>query len=386
MTPGMRSVLGWLALVIALTSCSRSTTLWSPPSVPVVVDFTPDAGARDPDAPRWVYRQRSVTQIADHQELVSLGLLAWPDSIVGFAHHPSGAIYGFAFGIDGDVMRASFTDDLGSITSAIRAPIGPEPPEGEWWGSGGPVYHHAPTGLLLMVTHDEDPDVTLRMAKSTDWGETWTDLGMIIDHTSPHSPFRYMGNGGFVTAWDQGVEYMYVYHADAQGPYDQHQVALARAPLAQVVLAALEGRTPEFRKWNGVDFSEPGLGGASVDLIPDHTRDGVVGDFDPYYVEALGMYVAFYPSQIDGAVDPPTWNVYQVFSEDGIHWSRATKVYPEDLAGGDPIYIGVHAHNRVITDHAPRLVRLRCTDDDDRWGSSTLELVTLELVPAGDAS
>jgi hypothetical protein len=345
----------------------------------------PGADSGDTDADLlYVFRQSSAVQVADHDALTALELFSWPDSIVGFATRPDdGAVFGFGFGRDGDIYRATFSPDGTQITASVRAPVGPTPPEGEWWGSGGPVYHDADSGLLLMVTHDENPDVQLRMAKSDDWGASWTDLGVIIDHHTAVGAAnnRYMGNGGFVIHTEEETPYFYVYHGDSQSAEVRNQTAVSRAAVADVVAAALAGSTPEFHKWNGADWTEPGIGGASVELMPDFGVYGVVGDIDPYWVPALGRYYAFYPSQINGAVSPPTWNVLQSSSADGVHWTPAQKVYPEDLVGGDPIYIGLRGHNRVLTDEMPYLYRLWCTDNEDRWGSSTLDLVRLKAEP-----
>jgi hypothetical protein len=168
-----------------------------------------------------------------------------------------------------------------------------------------------------MVTHDEDydlahttggPHVSLRMAVSDDEGLSWTDLGKIIDHGYLDGDYHAMGNGGFVIHEDDGIAYFYVYHQDAQGPAVVHQTAVSRAPVAAVIAAAKDLAAPQFHKWNGRDWSSPGVGGVSVDLMADSAPSafGVMGDIDPYWVPAAGRYVAFYPSQINGAVDPPT--------------------------------------------------------------------------------
>jgi len=262
------------------------------------------------------------------------------------------------------------------------------------------VYYDEPSGLLLMVTHHEDysqdiapgdtPMVSLRMASSANWGANWTDMGKIISHNKQsYSGDKAMGNGGFLIVQSEGTSYMYVYHADVQANNVKHQLAVSRCKLSLIVAAASGRTTPVFNKWNGADWSQPALGGASIDLMPNmaHWEEGgfgVVGDFDPLWSEDLQSYVAFYPTQIKGDVVPPTWNVYVVLSKNGIRWEHPRQVYPQDLSGGDPIYTGVEAHNRIVVSERPKLYRLYCNGLNDsvpgltRWETSTLELVTLE--------
>ncbi len=337
------------------------------------------------------FREQSMIEVASHDQLLSLNLVSWPDSLLGFCKHPvSGDYYGFGFGDLGDIMRARFSVDGTSILEGIRVPM--RDINDNWTGSGGPVYYHAATGMLLMVTHHEkyvpsDPTffahVTLRMAKSLDFGETWTNLGLIIDHnatdeTDPNKALV-MGNGGFILKNEGGIEYMYVYHQDMQATGVKNQLAVSRASVEDIVQAAQNNIAPTFHKWDGNGWIEPGIGGKSVDLMPDYTTWGVVGDFDPFYCEELGKYVAFYPSQIRGDVNPPTWNVLSVISNDAIHWKPATKVYQQDISGHDPIYTGVEAHNRVIKGCDVKLYRMYVTDTSSRWEFNKLDLVYMKM-------
>jgi hypothetical protein len=149
--------------------------------------------------------------------------------------------------------------------------------------------------------------------------------------------------------------------------------------LNSILSAIGSGNTPVFNKWNGLDWSQPGLGGTSIDLMPDFNVYGVVGDFDPFYVKELNKYVAFYPSQIKGNVSPPTWNVLCCLSADGITWEPSTKLYAEDISGHDPIYTGVMAHNRVIEGCTANLYRMYVTDTISRWEFNKLDLVKIAI-------
>ncbi len=337
------------------------------------------------------FKEQSVVEVASHQELLSFNLASWPDSLIGFCKHPTTQeYYGFGFGDAGDIMRAKFSADGKKITAGIRVPM--LDAQGNWLGSGGPVYYDAASGLLLMVTHHEKSDpsnpnffahVSLRMAKSTNFGLSWTDLGTIIDHhasdeTDPYHALT-MGNGGFIIKNEHGVNYMMVYHTDMQANGTKNQLAVSRAPLQAVIAAAQANTTPVFNKWNGQNWNQPGLKGQSVDLMPNFTTWGVVGDIDPFYVPALQKYVAFYPSCILGNVNPPTWNVLVSMSTDGYVWEPVKKLYREDIAGHDPIYTGVMAHNRVIEGCSAKLYRMFTTDTSSRWDFNKLDLVSIAI-------
>ncbi len=337
------------------------------------------------------FREQSVLEVATHDDLVSKNLVSWPDSLIGFFKNPvDGDYYGFGFGDNGDIMRAHFAADGESIIEGIRVPM--RDVNDVWLGSGGPVYYDDASGLLLMITHHEkydpaDPNffahVTLRIAVSEDFGDTWKNMGTIIDHnatdeTDPNHALT-MGNGGFIVKTEGGIKYLYVYHTDQQANGTKNQLAVSRASLNSVISAIQSNQTPVFNKWNGADWSQPGLGGTSVDLMPDFNVYGVVGDFDPFYVTELKKYVAFYPSQIRGDLSPPTWNVLCSMSADGITWEPASKLYLEDISGHDPIYTGVMAHNRVIEGCEANLYRMYVNDTSSRWEFNKLDLVRIAL-------
>ena len=63
-----------------------------------------------------------VAEVASHAELLSLNLVSWPDSLIGFVRSPQNdKYYGFGFGENGDVMRARLSDDGLKIEEGIRA-------------------------------------------------------------------------------------------------------------------------------------------------------------------------------------------------------------------------------------------------------------------------
>lgn len=73
---------------------------------------------------------------------------------------------------------------------------------------------------------------------------------------------------------DAGVAHMYVYFRDTLPDGTMLNLSVARAPLAEVARAALTGAAPEFRKWHGGRWTEPGCGGVSTDVLPDAPTPG----------------------------------------------------------------------------------------------------------------
>lgn len=144
---------------------------------------------------------------------------AWPDGTMGILK--SGATYTFFAANDGQLRRC-----VGTLQSPGRcggsASIRIEGLKASLnYAGGGPVHRDPTTGTLLMIYHGErwkDASdwlvfhISLGLAKSTDGGATWVDLGEIVTpNITPEAVFARraswdVGGGGYLVIGD----YFYV--------------------------------------------------------------------------------------------------------------------------------------------------------------------------------
>ena len=238
----------------------------------------------------------------------SLGLDVWADGCIGIAAL-RGSVYGFAANGDNGTRAAGtarweigpdrFIQAVTGSSISIRG-------ETADYAAGGSVYHDERHDLLLMLYHGElippeSPDrfwSFIGLASSDDEGRSWSSHGRIIEpQIGPDARFRPLftevGGAPYIVRSDQGVEYLYVYFRETLTDATSLNVSVARAPLAEVVDAAAAGVAPVFHKYLRGGWTEPGLGGASTDLMADgpdralvrrrldgrprHVRDGPVG-------------------------------------------------------------------------------------------------------------
>jgi len=149
------------------------------------------------------------------------------------------------------------------------------------FASGGPIYNTG-TGTVIMFYHGEEHDVGnnnfwsfigLATASDSDL-DTWTDRGRIItpevdaETVFADDESADVGSGPF---WVHDG-YIYVYFKDLLEDDTWTACSVARAPLADFLGILTD--LPVFNKWNGVDWSEPALGGGSVSIIDQdiHSR------------------------------------------------------------------------------------------------------------------
>jgi hypothetical protein len=194
------------------------------------------------------------------------------------------------------------------------------------YAAGGPIYRDPTSGTMLMVYHGErwkDPvsgepfHSSLGLAKSTDGGVTWTDLGEIITpNVIPAALFTRnmthdVGGGAYLIIGG----YFYVYFRDWTMTGDKAEIAVARARVADVVDASVNHNTVvPWTKYYNRGWTEPGLGGRSSPL---ETPDTLAAWWDVSYNSYLGRYimVAF------GAPWPAT-DLYWLDSVDGLSWDN----------------------------------------------------------------
>lgn len=232
--------------------------------------------------------------------------------------------------------------DVG-ISSNIDPAVNPNYPSYGYIG-GGPVFQipeglpHA--GALLVTYHAELPNdalyAALGLAASTDNGRHWTDLGEIIRFNQAYAVgldgFE-IGDGPLVLSPDGKYFYLYfpdwlangtLHTTNAAGASTTTNVSVARAlvsavldaafgptPIARDVAVNLHPHTVTFEKFYKGSWSlQPGIGGASTDLIPKSAYSGYI---DIHFNSDIKRYVMLISNDTSFAyaesVDALTWTV-----------------------------------------------------------------------------
>ena len=252
---------------------------------------------------------------------------------------------------------------------------------------GGPVYQ-VPAGMtgagkLLATYHAELPNdalyAALGLATSSDNGLHWTDLGEIIRLNQAYAVgldgFE-IGDGPLVLSPDG--KYFYLYFPDwtangtphtnnSNGVSTTTNVSVARA-LAASVLDAAFGSKPHavaFEKfYEGNWHLQPGVGGASSDLIPGAPFSGYL---DIHYNSAIARYVLIISDDT---------NFAYAESVDLLHWTLPVSLgtfgpiaaYPTAVGlGDDPHVLGTSFY--VYFTHLPA--------DGAGWTDGELRRLTL---------
>ena len=295
---------------------------------------------------------------------------AWPDTPIGVLKTSDG--YEF-FGSDGGLHSrelwegewfgnnkyGSITRTLGTLDNLLGAdaPIdmtirpNPDPAVNPYYPSynymgGGPVYR-VPEGMpgagnLLLVYHAEINTVStqsfysvLALAKSTDNGLTWTDLGEIIRVNQAYrDDLDGFDIGDPPLAVSPDGKYFYIYFRDWLANGTTHWgntitlASVARAPIAEVFAEAF-GPKPHaalFQKYYAGDWRvQPGIGGFSTDLNPTAPY---AGELQVAYNSDLKRYVMI--------IDEGVLFAYAE-SIDGLHWT--TPVLLHQFSGEPNTYV-----------------------------------------------
>jgi len=291
--------------------------------------------------------------ILSNTTLREAGLKNWPDTIFGVWR--DGERYRFiaANPLDtGYLLYSAVTE--GTLDNPIAFSINPQVPIDNLQNSygyigGSTVYRDPQTGTLLMVYDAEQypPDSGVHsadtpvhnldgMAKSTDNGLTWVDLGEIVDtEFQGWADWNVgVGNAPFVV----NGEYFYIYINDTliANPRFDVGTAVARAKVTDVLNAAINENTvvPSYKYYQG-QWEQPGMGGKSSPLEIGNPQSTM---FDVSYNEYLGRYI-----KINESVRDDSYNLYLSESTDGIHWtlrvpvdeSAGYKIYPTIIGLGD---------------------------------------------------
>ena len=212
--------------------------------------------------------------VGPHEVIVSqgaryaVGLRFWPDGTMGVLK--SGNQYTF-FAANGNVSSKTVGTLDNPIATSVMPRIAIQNLKNTYqYAAGGRIYTDAATGMLLMFYHAEKwPDGdshrfygSVGMAKSTDDGNTWVDLGEIIRASVAfgETPFAVPEEGlGFIVMGG----YFYVYFHDSvhsNNTIVTNNLAVARARIADVMIVAGSVQTSSGRNTNlYYTYSDDGL-------------------------------------------------------------------------------------------------------------------------------
>jgi hypothetical protein len=264
------------------------------------------------------------------------GLTMWPDGNMGVLK--SGALYTFFTSNGSNIAKTRGTLDApAQISSAPRIQIQNLRHRYDFI-SGGPVYQDPQSGTLLMFYHAEKwingkPArfwSLLGMAKSTDAGESWIDLGEII---TPNIPFdmtpHEITGGTFAIVGD----YFYVYFRDRLQGGGNINLAVARARIADVLAAAVSNSVTAWTKYRNGSWSQPGLWGASSALEFGNPASNFMSvSYNSFAKKYLLVVVG---------ISDKNWDLYLTESADGINWSNRIQLESDPGESYAPTIIGL---------------------------------------------
>lgn len=267
---------------------------------------------------------------------------SWPDGNLGVVSNGDGTYDFYAANSSKPVMTTGTLTNPGG--SKQKVSIVDIPKKAFDYVAGGPVYADPYSGARLMVYHAEVQGKSsknfysvLGLALSTDpSGQTFHDLGTII---TPNSPGNGTDVGGGSFAIVNG--YFNVYYKDWLPNGHTSEVAVARAPLLDLLNNSLAGRSTSFTKYYNGGWTQPGLGGLSSHLELPNTANAWLGVSYNDYLGQLVMVGSQWTA--DGG------DLYMTTSSDGVNWAPRQPVavdpgeqfYPTIIGtGADPMHSG----------------------------------------------
>lgn len=339
---------------------------------------------------------------------------AWPDTPIGIIKTENG--YEFFASDGGQHSRQTWHGHLvgnnkyGSVVTTLGTldnPLGsgnpqdvsvspnrdtgvnPNYPNYGYMG-GGPVYQ-VPAGMtgagkLLATYHAELPDdalyAALGLAASSDNGLHWTDLGEIIRLNQAYEVGLdgwEIGDGPLVLSPDG--KYFYLYFPDWMANGTLHittpagvdtttRVSVARALASSVLEAAFGSARPHivpFEKfYKGRWNLQPGIGGASTDLMPSNSSQER-GYIDIHYNSAVQRYVMIISNDT---------TFYYAESIDALNWTTPTVLGTFDTIAAYPTAVGL-GDNPHILGKTFYVYFTHLPTDGTGWTNGSLQRLTL---------
>ncbi len=244
------------------------------------------------------------------------------------------------------------------------------------YSAGGPVYVDPESDMMLLFYHAEVhfADTATRfysdigMAVSYDQGETFQNLGIILSpNAEPSSDYTAEIKGGTYAIKDGWV---YVYFGDVNAPQEYINLAVARAPLDEVVQAAKNGTVAEFKKYYQGDFTEPGINGRSSELEVGNPLNRWMSVTYNTFIDRFLMVIA------ETTNDQRTI-LYLTSSEDGITWTPRA---PIQERSGELFYPSIiDPAGAANTTGQDFYVFYTAAAWNNRWATASLERIQISL-------
>jgi hypothetical protein len=269
----------------------------------------------------------------------SSGGSSWPDGSFGVVSNGNGTYDFYAANSSKTTLTTgTLTDPAASKTSVSITGV----PKGSFsYLAGGPIFEDPYSGARLMIYHAEKGGKgksfysMLGMAISTDpEGRYFRDLGVIVRPNVPSGQAE-LGGGSFAVV----DGYMNVYYRDTLTDGSTAEVAVARAPMAQLISNALAGQSTAFNKYYNGAWNEPGIGGKASYLETTNAANSWLSVSYNNYLKQYMMVSSQWSG--DGG------DLYFATSANGLNWSArqplavdpGEQFYPTIVGtGGDPTH------------------------------------------------
>ncbi|MFK8024850.1 MAG: hypothetical protein AB8G26_12900 [Ilumatobacter sp.] len=329
--------------------------------------------------------------LVEHDRRTALdggGTYFWPDGTIGSVTGPDGTVMHFA--ANGSVIArttGTATDPSGALLDA-RIEIDGVSDEFDY-AAGGPVYVDPDTGDLLLWYHaernlDGNPALfhaAIGIARSTDGGASFSDLGIIIETNSvpnPASPCCADVGGAPMIVRDGEF---HVYHRDRSGEFGLTEVQLTRssAPVDEVLAAARAGTVSAWTKYNRREGA-PALGGRGATMEVNNLKTSW---FDIAWHDELGRYLMVIA--VHGTLSEPS-ELVMISSVDGVEWSPRQLLAECACELTYPSILGTVGPERLVGNELSVVAVASDSSSTFRWENTTVERFTMVLTGQLEAS
>jgi hypothetical protein len=266
----------------------------------------------------------------------------WPDGSLGVVANGDGTYDVYGANASKSVLTTGTLDDPADEKKKVK--ITNVPKRMYDYLAGGPVFEDPYSGARLMVYHAEvhqkskkDFYSVLGLAISTDpEHREFRDLGQII-RPNKESGLAEVGGGSFAIV----DGHFNVYYRDYFPDGTTAELAVARAPMSELLSNALNGRGTAFTKYYNGAWSEPGIGGKSSYIEPVNWSNNWSS---VSYNEHLNQVV-----MISSQWYADSGDLYMATSSDGVNFTPRVPIavdpgeqyYPSQVGtGANPIFTG----------------------------------------------